>query len=225
MLIRRQNSSRARLSAVAVSVVVAVLTLGACESGEGGGTAEKGAAPGPSVVAPGRPGEPARTLSAAEAAAERPDDSPNGADFTYAQMMIVHHTQALTMTELARKQAGSDQVKRLADRIAAAQKPEIGAMQGWLDSHGGAKQHDGHQHGTMPGMATEQQLAELRSARGKAFDALFLKLMITHHDGAVTMATDALTDGNNVAVEEMATDVIAQQTAEISRMRAMSTKS
>lgn len=221
MLIRRQKSVRARLSAVAVTAVVAVFALGACESGDDAEVPEKGAAPGPSVVAPGRPGEPARTLSAEDAAAERPDDSPNGADFTYAQMMIVHHGQALTMTELARKQAGSDQVKRLADRIAAAQKPEIGAMQGWLDGHGGPRKHDGHQHGAMPGMATEKQLAELRGAGGKAFDALFLKLMITHHDGAITMATDALTDGNNITVEEMATDVVAQQTAEIGRMRSM----
>ena len=45
--------------------------------------------------------------------------------------------------------------------------------------------------------------------------------MITHHQGAVTMATEALSQGNNVLVEEMANDVIAQQTAEMSRMRAM----
>ncbi|MEV6652471.1 DUF305 domain-containing protein [Streptomyces sp. NPDC051219] len=221
MLIRRQKSARARWSAVTVSAVAAVLALGACESGDNAGSPKNGAAPGPSVVAPGRPGEPARTLSAEDAAAERADDSPNAADFRYAQMMIVHHTQALTMTELAREQAGSDKVKRLADRIAAAQKPEIGAMQGWLDKHGGPKKQDGHQHGAMPGMATEKQLAELGGARGKAFDALFLKLMITHHDGAVTMATEALADGNNITVEEMATDVMAQQTAEIGRMRSM----
>ncbi|MCP3818732.1 DUF305 domain-containing protein [Streptomyces sp. A3M-1-3] len=217
----RQKRAGARLFTVSVTVVAAVLALGACESGGDAESPKRGAAPGPSVVAPGRPGEPARTLSAEDAAAERADDSPNAADFTYAQMMIEHHTQALTMTELARKQAGSEKVKRLADRIAAAQKPEIGAMRGWLDSHGGAKKQDGHQHGAMPGMATEKQLGDLRGARGKAFDALFLKLMITHHDGAVTMATEALTDGNNIAVEEMATDVIAQQTAEIGRMRSM----
>jgi uncharacterized protein (DUF305 family) len=70
-------------------------------------------------------------------------------------------------------------------------------------------------------MATEQQLAELRAARGKAFDELFLKLMLTHHQGAITMATDALTQGKNVLVEEMANDIIAQQTAEMGRMRSM----
>ncbi|MGG8406940.1 DUF305 domain-containing protein, partial [Streptomyces sp. 12297] len=65
------------------------------------------------------------------------------------------------------------------------------------------------------------QLDRLRAARGKEFDRQFLALMISHHTGALTMAGEALSGGNNVAVEEMATDVLAQQTAEISRMRAM----
>jgi uncharacterized protein (DUF305 family) len=45
--------------------------------------------------------------------------------------------------------------------------------------------------------------------------------MITHHEGAVTMAAEVLGQGNNVLVEEMANDVIAQQTSEINRMRSM----
>jgi uncharacterized protein (DUF305 family) len=45
--------------------------------------------------------------------------------------------------------------------------------------------------------------------------------MITHHGGAITMATDAKAEGNNIQIEEMADDVIAQQTSEISRMREM----
>lgn len=71
-------------------------------------------------------------------------------------------------------------------------------------------------------MATKAQLAELRAADGRAFDRLFLRLMISHHDGAITMATDVKAQGNNIQIEEMADDVIAQQTSEISRMRAMS---
>jgi uncharacterized protein (DUF305 family) len=36
------------------------------------------------------------------------------------------------------------------------------------------------------------------------------------------MATDVLAQGNNIQIGEMADDVIAQQTTEISRMRDMS---
>ncbi|WP_086827795.1 DUF305 domain-containing protein [Streptomyces sp. NRRL B-24572] len=216
MLIRRQRA----VVAVALSAV-AVLALGACESGPDKGAPQAEGSTGPSVVAPGKPGEPARRISPEEAARLLPDESPNGADFRYVQMMIVHHRQALTMTELVPQRASSPQVKKVAERIAAAQRPEIGAMEGWLKNNGGPREQGAHDHHSMPGMATEDQLKELRSAKGKAFDELFLKLMITHHEGAVTMAAEVLSEGNNVLVEEMANDVIAQQTAEIDRMRSL----
>ncbi|MGD1221008.1 DUF305 domain-containing protein [Streptomyces krungchingensis] len=203
----------------AVSLTVAALALAGCDSDSGPKSA---ASPGPSVIAPGKPGEAAETLSAEEAAKQRSeDDSPNSADLTYARMMIVHHTQALEMTELAPKRAESGKVKRLAARIAAAQGPEISTMKSWLKTHGGKRAVTEHEHATMPGMATEEQLEALRAAKGKAFDELFLKLMITHHDGAVTMATDVKSEGNNIQIEEMADDVIAQQTSEIGKMRAL----
>ncbi|MFE5142479.1 DUF305 domain-containing protein [Streptomyces fagopyri] len=210
-----------RASLVTAALVAVVLTLGACD--DSGAPADSGRTGGPSVIAPGKPGEAAETLSADDAAKRRTeDDSPNSADFAYARMMIEHHTQALEMTRLAPGQAGSGRVKALAARIAASQGPEISTMKGWLDAHHGDGHATRHQHGAMPGMATEAQLKALRVARGKVFDRLFLKLMITHHDGAVSMATDVKARGNNIQIEEMADDVMAQQTSEISRMRAMS---
>ncbi|MFF8026919.1 DUF305 domain-containing protein [Streptomyces sp. NPDC007896] len=220
MLLRRTSrASRALLGAT--SLTVAVLALGGCDSGSAS-TPKSAGTSGPSVIAPGKPGEAAETLSAADAAKQRSeDDSPNAADFAYARMMIAHHTQALEMAGLAPKQAVSGQVKRLAARIAAAQGPEITTMKGWLTTHEGDKRPTEHRHEEMPGMATEAQLKQLRAARGRAFDALFLKLMITHHDGAISMATEVKAQGNNIQIEEMADDVIAQQTSEISRMREM----
>ena len=100
-------------------------------------------------------------MSAEEAAGHRAqDDSPNTADVSYAQMMIVHHAQALEMTALAPGRAGSAAVKGLAERIAAAQKPEIEMMRDWLTSHGKPQRAQGHSgHAAMPGMATDAQLA------------------------------------------------------------------
>lgn len=214
--------NRRTRGAVALALsAVAVWALAACESGPARGTPQAAGATSPAVVAPGKPGEEARRISPEEAARLLPDDKPNAADFTYAQMMIVHHRQALTMTALAPARAESSQVKKLAERITAAQQPEIGAMEGWLKSNGGPRKQSGHDQHTMPGMASETQLAELGRAKGAAFDRLFLKLMITHHEGAVTMAAEVLGQGNNVLVEEMANDVLSQQTAEINRMRSM----
>ncbi|MGW2182150.1 DUF305 domain-containing protein [Streptomyces sp. NPDC001732] len=213
-----------RSSALVAVVLSTALALSACDA-DGGEDRAAGARAGggPSVVAPGKPGEPARTLSAEEAAKAAGNDRANSADFRYAQMMIQHHAQALEMTGLAPDRAGSAAVKRLAERIAAGQKPEIGAMEGWLTHNDGEKRGTarGHDHSAMPGMATAAQLKRLRGAKGTAFDKLFLKLMITHHQGAVTMATEVLSEGNDVQIEEMAGDVVAQQTVEINRMRTM----
>ncbi|MFI1932126.1 DUF305 domain-containing protein [Streptomyces sp. NPDC020330] len=220
VLIHRR-SAVLRSTALAATAVAAVLVLGACESGSGDGTSDRAKDADPGVVAPGRPGEPARTLSAEEAIKEAGQDTANSADFRYTRMMIEHHGQALVMTGLVPERASADTVKRLADRISAGQKPEIGAMEGWLKRNGGDRRTEHHDHATMPGMATDAQLEKLRAAKGKAFDKLFLELMITHHQGAITMATEALTEGNDVIVEEMASDVVAQQTVEINRMRGL----
>ncbi|MFJ5046145.1 DUF305 domain-containing protein [Streptomyces sp. NPDC088719] len=219
MLIHRRST--ALRSTALAAAVAAVLALGACDAGSGDGTSDKAKDSGPGVVAPGRPGEPARTLSAEEAVKEAGQDTANSADFRYAQMMIEHHGQALVMTGLVPGRSSADTVERLADRISAGQKPEIGAMKGWLERNGGDRRKERHDHTTMPGMATDAQLDALRDAEGKAFDRLFLELMITHHQGAITMATEALTEGNDVFVEEMASDVVAQQTVEINRMRGL----
>ncbi|MDJ1137261.1 DUF305 domain-containing protein [Streptomyces iconiensis] len=227
--------------------------LTACESG----AEEKRADRGQGVVAPGKPGEEAETLSPEKAREKAGGDTKaNAADFRYATMMIAHHQQAVVMTDLAPQRAGSDSVRKLASRIGASQGPEIKAMRGWLkqnrsaknapedggksgghgdhgSGHGdhggkgdGSGEHGDHGagggdggHAGMPGMATEAQLAKLRAAKGTAFDLLFLTLMTTHHEGAITMAVELMKGGNDVRVEEMATDVMAQQRAEIKRMR------
>jgi uncharacterized protein (DUF305 family) len=203
----------------AALATAAALALGGCDS-DADPKAASGT--GPSVLAPGKPGEANRTLSAQDAQEQRADDdTPNSADVSYARMMIEHHTQALELTELAPDRAESARLKALAERISAAQGPEIAAMSAWLKEHGQSEKGGGHTHAAMPGMATEAQLKKLRAAKGKAFDELFLTLMITHHEGAITMATDVKGQGNNIRIEEMADDVVAQQTSEINRMRNM----
>ncbi|MGX1268198.1 uncharacterized protein (DUF305 family) [Streptomyces phaeoluteigriseus] len=206
-----------------VAAALFALVLTGCDSGSDSGS---DAAAGPSVIAPGKPGEANRTLSAQDAAEQRvDDDTPNSADIDFARMMIEHHRQALEMTGLAPEQAQSAKLKALASRITAAQGPEIQAMESWLATNG--KDGDGaagggHDHAAgMPGMATEAQMKKLRAASGEAFDQLFLTLMITHHEGAITMAGDVKAQGNNVRIEEIADNVVAEQTTEITRMRAM----
>ncbi len=207
-------------------VLSLALCLGLAACGGGGqepdGGAKEPKASASSVIVPGKPGEPAKTLSPQEAeSAKKEDDRPNTADFRYVAMMTTHHAQAIEMSRLAPARASSAGVKALAERIADTQGPEIDAMKGWQAQYDPKGTRTPEQHGTMPGMATEAQLARLKAARGKDFDRLFLRLMTTHHEGAIDMAGEVLGGGNNLRVEEMANDVVAQQSSEIHRMRAL----
>ncbi|OPG14117.1 DUF305 domain-containing protein [Microbispora sp. GKU 823] len=200
-----------------VLVAGAAFFLSACAE-DVRGSAPVSTAP---VIAPGRPGEEARTLSPAEAATAVPSPSVNAADVRYVQDMIVHHRQALDMTALVPARASSPKLKALADRIHDVQEPEIRAMTTWLDQERLPRPDHHASHEGMPGMASPEQMNALRAASGAAFDSLFLQLMVAHHEGAITMATTVLTEGSHLTVEQWATDVIAEQTAEIRRMREM----
>jgi uncharacterized protein (DUF305 family) len=191
-----------------VVIVAAFALLAGC-------TSEPDAAP---IIAPDTPGGSAPTLAPSDAS-RVVQPPPNDADRKYVAMMIVHHEQALAMTRFAPDRAENATVKGLADRIRYSQEPEIGAMKQWQRTFNAADAHS--DHGSMPGMATQDQLNALGAARGKDFDRMFLELMIKHHEGAIAMATDVKGAGSNVQVEEMADDVIAVQTDEINRMKAL----
>jgi uncharacterized protein (DUF305 family) len=73
-------------------------------------------------------------------------------------------------------------------------------------------------------MLTEEQMARLTSAKGQEFDRLFLEFMIQHHQGALVMVQDLFAAKGAAQDSEIfafATDVDADQTAEIQRMAAM----
>ena len=71
----------------------------------------------------------------------------------------------------------------------------------------------------MPGMATQEQLQQLEAAKGEGFDRLWLQLMIAHHEGALAMAEEVRSSGVDVRVQEIADDVVVEQSDEIQLMR------
>lgn len=88
----------------------------------------------------------------------------------------------------------------------------------------GQMAHGGPNHSGMPGMLTQAQLDELAAARGADFDRLFLRYMIGHHAGAVTMvdtlfAADGAAQGGNTF--KVASDIQVDQRTEIARMQQM----
>jgi uncharacterized protein (DUF305 family) len=148
--------------------------------------------------------------------------------------MIGHHAQALEMTKLASTRASRPDIRLLAERIDVSQRDEIAQMKRWLERRGEeVPAADAHQHAAMghrplmPGMLTAAELEELAKAPGTEFDRLFLHQMIRHHEGAVTMVQNLFRTPGAAQESEtyrIATDVEADQRAEIARMRALLAK-
>lgn len=159
--------------------------------------------------------DPAATSPAASA--------HNEADIEFVQGMIPHHEQAIEMSDLALERSDNPEVVDLAERIKAAQGPEIEQMQGLLDEWGvdaGGEGHGGGHGGGggHEGMLSEEELTALGAAEGASFDRLFLNGMIAHHRGAVTTSQTELQEGESAEAKELAQAIIDAQQAEIAEM-------
>ena len=156
----------------------------------------------------------------------------NDADVKFAQEMIAHHRGAIAMAKLAGTRAANADVKALAVKIEAAQDPEIATMSAWLKSWGkevpaadsgmgGAAGMD-HGNSAMPGMMTDQEMAGLEKSMGADFDTMFLQMMTKHHEGAITMAKEQQSKGQNADAKALAAKIVADQTAELADMARLS---
>lgn len=149
----------------------------------------------------------------------------NEADVVFAQGMIPHHEQAVEMAQLAADRAESDQVLDLAERIEAAQEPEIEEMTAWLDawdedvpSGSGMDDHSGMDMGPGTGMMSAEDMEALDASSGSEFDQMFLEMMILHHEGALEMAEAELADGEYPDALALAQRILDTQQAEIDEM-------
>ena len=139
-------------------------------------------------------------------------------ELMFASMMIPHHSQAVTMSELALANSTNPDVLALATAIRDAQGPEITQMQGWLDQSDYSGTHAGHMD--MGGMLSDEEIAKLAIAKGAAFDRLFLESMIAHHEGAIEMA-EMIKDSTNSEVKKLFSNIVSSQSAEIEAMKAL----
>ena len=177
----------------------------------------------PAVVQPGAPGASSRVATESAALPKFTE-----ADVRFMQGMIGHHAQAIDMTALLKTRTERQDMKLLALRIEVSQSDEIRMMQLWLKDRGqqvpGAHDHHAHDAKLMPGMLTPEEMAQLADAKGASFDKLFLQFMIKHHEGALVMVKELLSQPGAAQEPEVfafAADVEADQQMEIDRMRVM----
>ncbi|GLC26849.1 hypothetical protein rosag_33620 [Roseisolibacter agri] len=215
--------------AAALAVIVGSLVGAGCRSaapaGEGAPAPRPDAQPTPQMAATPEP------APAPRAETGRPR---RAADVEFVHGMMAHHAQALAMTAMVPSRSRRDDLRALGQRIEVSQRDEIALMQRWLTARGERvpSVDPAHAHHmdprqmpmAMPGMLTAAELQRLADAQGAAFDRLFLQSMIRHHEGALTMVAEYLAKpgaGQDTELFRFASDVDADQRAEIRRMRAL----
>lgn len=174
--------------------------------------------------------------------------APGPVDVGFAQFMRGHHDQAVVMTQILLGR-GTTKLTGLARSIQAAQLIEIGEMKGWLLLWGkpvlpattsmdwmlfGKTAPDAAlarylsdcrtSPGGMPGLASTQELSELRQLDGDARDQRFLQLMVRHHQGGLPMAHFAARNAETAAVRTLAAEIEIQQMQELAAMAVMQTR-
>jgi uncharacterized protein (DUF305 family) len=159
-------------------------------------------------------------------------DQPNAADIGFSQDMTVHHQQAVEMGTIIYDKTSDLEIKSMAYDIITSQQEQIGRMQGWLQLWGAestaavpmqwmtAEDHMSMHGGmemtgsTMPGMASPEEMAQLRAAEGAEADVYFLQLMLRHHQLGIPMMTDAAENGAIGPLKELARGMAATQASE-----------
>ena len=189
----------------------------------------------PAIVQPGAPGMASRILTPETAVVPR--RPPQEADIGFMQGMIMHHSQAVEMTDLMPARTRNKALLELGKRISISQTDEMKYMKQWLEMYGQPTTMPHHMMGgmdpagmkmdmpmLMPGMLSPEQMKALARAKGAAFDRLFLTGMIQHHGGALTMVQDLFATpgaGQETILYDFATDIDNTQRAEINIMQNM----
>ncbi len=162
----------------------------------------------------------------------------------FSQDMSVHHLQAVTMAGWARDHSTDPLIQALAFDIERTQLEQVGRMKGWLMLWDQPEQAIGAYMTwmtepmaampgmsmptaspasgvTMPGMATDAELAKFRSLSGRQLDVYFLQLMLRHHQGGAGMAWYAQAHTSLPALKALTNSILVSQQAEMNQIRDM----
>lgn len=158
--------------------------------------------------------------------------SPNAAsqpyDLQFIDTMTHHHQGALDMAKMALTKSNNAELKTFAQKIIDDQNKEISQMKDWREKWYAGKPQAMNME--MPGMMDSMKMMsgdgmkKFEAATGKEFDLMFLDMMTPHHQGAITMAKEALMKAEHAEIKTMANQIIKAQEAEIKQMADWKTK-
>jgi uncharacterized protein (DUF305 family) len=139
-------------------------------------------------------------------------------DLQFIDTMIHHHQGAVDMAKMIDGKTQNAELIKFGKQIVADQEKEISQMKEWREKW--FKGAPRAMNMEMPGMADSMKMdmSKLSSAKDKAFDVLFIEMMIPHHDGAITMGREALPKSEKPEIITLANQIIKAQEAEIKMM-------
>lgn len=210
------KTSRHSIVRVWRRVALCVLVLGAC-----GTTPEIVEIGGARPTTVDRPWGTVKTFPTMQKAQE-----PHQVELDFVGQMITHHEQAVELSDSVLKHQGIEpRVTASAQFIAQDQTNEIAAMGAWLKAWNAPDDaHEHHAPHDMPGMVPGDEISRFQMMPAEEAPAEFVRLMIFHHEGAVSMSQDMLTQAHNTFVLNIARHMIREQSLEIGYLRQLSTE-
>ena len=148
-------------------------------------------------------------------------------DLRFIDGMTPHHEGAVTMAQAALQKSQRPEIKQLAQAIIDAQQKEIAQMKEWRtawypNASATPMMYSSEMGHTMP-MSEEMKSNMMMNmdlgAADDQFDLRFINAMLPHHEGAVTMAKEALQKSDRPEVKELAQNIITSQQQEIAQMQ------
>lgn len=149
-------------------------------------------------------------------------------DLRFIDAMRLHHRGAIAMAQEAKQKSQRPEIKKLARNIIIAQNREENELlrkwrSAWYPKAPEAPvAYGGQGESTIPMSKELQQNMTMAMDLGSAdaqFDLRFMNAMIAHHQGAITMAQDALKKSKRPEIKQLSQEIIRSQQAEIDQMK------
>jgi uncharacterized protein (DUF305 family) len=175
----------------------------------------------------------------------QPLDQRSGDEFdkAFLDQMSMHHAMAVMMARPVAANATRQELRDLSTSIMLDQTREIAQMRTWArdwygielpdhlgmmeSMHGGEMPTGGHGgHGGMMGsmqggmMGEMSMMADLWKLPSNRLEAVFMSMMVPHHEGAIRMAELVPDRAAHQELKALAAQIIGSQSGEIGQMNA-----
>ena len=147
-------------------------------------------------------------------------------DLQFIDQMIIHHQGAIMSAETMVAGSERSELRQLSENIQKSQAEQIEQMRTWREEWypdaGPTFEMDPTQMNEMMGddqmqeMMGDEHMQEMMGSDGT--DAMFLRMMIPHHQLAIDMSEQALEHSEHPELKELAQQIIDEQSAEIELM-------